>query len=150
MSATQITESATLLATFHVRQTLCALDASSVQEVIRFRVPTPIRHAPAEILGVINLRGKIVTLLDVGLMLGFKAAALGPESRIFIIEDRSEFLGLLVDSVAGVIELEDQTVDLLPTNMPAAQANYFRGVHRNGGRVIALLNVTAILAEGRS
>ena len=55
-----------LLATFFVRDALCALDASRVQEVIRVETVTLVRHAPAEVAGVINLRGKIVTLLDLG------------------------------------------------------------------------------------
>jgi purine-binding chemotaxis protein CheW len=58
----QQTAQTVLLATFFVRNALCALDASVVQEVIRPGSVTPVRHAPAEVCGVINLRGKIVTL----------------------------------------------------------------------------------------
>ena len=62
----------TLLATFYVRDALCALDAAGVQEVIRLTSVTPVRQASPEIAGVINLRGKIVTLLDTGLILGLR------------------------------------------------------------------------------
>lgn len=150
MSERKLTGTATLLATFHVRQALCALDAASVQEVIRFRPPTPIRHAPPEILGVINLRGKIVTLLDLGRILGFGPASAGTESRIFIVEDRGEFLGLLVDSVEGVIEAEAETCGPLPANVPPSQARFFRGVHRSNGHVITLLDASEIFSEGRA
>lgn len=136
-----------LLATFYVRDALCALDAAGVQEVIRVDSVTSVRHAPAEVVGVINLRGKIVTLLDLGTILGFGKSVATRESRIFIIEDRSEFLGILVDSVSEVIEVEPGPGESLPVNIPAAQARFFQGVRRAGGRVVAILNTTEVLNE---
>ena len=53
-----------LLATFFVRDALCALDAAGIQEVIRLGALTPVRHAPAEVTGILNLRGKIVALVE--------------------------------------------------------------------------------------
>ena len=71
---------------------------------------TPVRHAPAEVLGIVNLRGKIVTVVDLGLRLGFPKAVAGGDSRIFIMEDRNEFIGLLVDRVDEVVEVERDAV----------------------------------------
>jgi len=138
-----------LLATFFVRDALCAVDAAGVQEVIRVESVTPVRHAPAEVAGVMNLRGKIVTLLDLGMILGFGRSDVTRESRVFIIEDRGEFLGVIVDRVGEVIEVEDGHADSLPVNIPPAQARFFRGVCRKGGRVIALLNPGEVLNERR-
>jgi purine-binding chemotaxis protein CheW len=152
MVATEIEPGAqtVLLTTFFVREALCALDASGVQEVIRVDSVTAVRHAPDEVTGVINLRGKIVTLLDLGMILGFGKSAVTRESRVFIIEDRNEFLGVLVDRVSEVIEIEPGQVDALPVNIPAAQAHFFRGICRAGGHVIALLNPREVLNECRS
>jgi purine-binding chemotaxis protein CheW len=136
-----------LLATFLVREALCALDAAGVQEVIRVQSITPVSHAPEEVAGVINLRGKIVTLLDLGRILGFEKSAISRESRVFIIEDRNEFLGVLVDRVGEVIEVERKQYDSLPLNIPPAQARFFTGICRNGGHVIALLNAREVLNE---
>src|ERR1700735_2682115 len=86
-----------LLATFFVRDALCALDATGVQEVIRLGPVTRVRDAPQEVPGIVNLRGKIVTIIDLGLRLGFPKAVPGIESRVFIMEDQGEFIGLLVD-----------------------------------------------------
>src|ERR1700729_1853297 len=107
MVETEIEQSAqtVLLATFFVRDALCALDAAGVQEVIRVDSVTRVRHAPDEVAGVMNLRGKIVTLLDLGMILGFGKSVVTRESRVFIIEDRNEFLGVLVDRVGEVIEV---------------------------------------------
>lgn len=139
----------TLLATFFVRDALCALDASGVQEVIRVESITSVRHAPPEVMGAMNLRGKIVTLLDLGVILGFGRSVVTRESRVFIIEDRNEFLGILVDSAGEVIELEPGKQELLPVNIPAAQARFFKGVCRAGGHVIAMLNPCEVLNESR-
>jgi purine-binding chemotaxis protein CheW len=136
-----------LLATFFVRDALCALDAAGVQEVIRLDSVSPIRHAPPEVAGVINLRGRIVTLLDIGLILGFAKTEPCPDSRIFIVEDRNEFLGLLVDRVGEVIEVEPDNGEALPVNIPPVRARFFQGVCRTGGRVIALLNTRELLTE---
>ncbi len=149
MLATLPEDSANLLATFQLRHALCGLNASAVHEVIRYQAPTPIRHAPPQILGVINLRGKIVTLFDLGLMLGFAPLHVTPDSRIFIVDDRGEFIGLVADRVEGVVEAERSDAGPLPANIPHAQARFFTHAYRNAGRTIAALDAREILAEGR-
>ena len=139
-----------LLATFYVQNALCALDASVVQEVIRPGSITPVRHSSPEVCGGINLRGKIVTLLDTGLILGFEPSVPGPDSRIFIVEDRNEFIGLLVSQVAEVIEMEPDREEPVPVNIPPARAKFFKSVCRTGGRLITILKPGDLLAEGRA
>ena len=142
------TGQADLLATFFVRDALCALDAASVQEVIRVGPVTPVHYAPGEVVGIFNLRGRIVTIVDIGQLLGFAAAIPGPDSRIFIIEDRNEFVGLLVDRVDEVVEVERQHWQAPPANVPWGQARFFQGVRRARGRVVTILDPGPILAEG--
>ena len=139
-----------LLATFFVRDALCALDAGGVQEVIRLGPVTPVRYAPEEVVGIVNLRGKIVTIIDLGLRLGFPKAVAGPDSRIFIMEDRNEFIGLLVDRVDEVVEVERDHWQPPPANVNSGQARFFKGVCRAGRRVITLLDAAQILAESTS
>jgi purine-binding chemotaxis protein CheW len=141
---------AVLLATFFVGNALCALDASEVQEVLRVDSVTPVWHAPAEVLGVMNLRGKIVTLLDPGIILGLGKSVATRESRVFILEDRNEFLGILVDRAGEVVEVERGQGESLPVNIPAAQARFFQQVCRAGGHVIAVLNPREVLNESKS
>jgi purine-binding chemotaxis protein CheW len=148
-TAAASTSQTLLLSTFYVRDALCALDASAVQEVIRVSSTTRVRHAPEEVTGVMNLRGKIVTLLDLGMMLGFGKSAVTRESRIFILEDRNEFLGILVDRVADVIECDPKGREALPLNIPAAQARFFESICRPAGTVIAILNSSEVLNEAR-
>jgi purine-binding chemotaxis protein CheW len=138
----------TLLATFFVRDALCGLNASGVQEVIRPGAITAAPHAPPDVAGIINLRGRIVSIVDAGMKLGYGATAPGPDTRVFIVEDHSEFLGLLVDRVGEVVEVETGAEEPMPANMRPAQSRYFNGVNRVGGRVIALLNSGKMLAAG--
>jgi purine-binding chemotaxis protein CheW len=137
-----------LLATFFVRDALCALDAAGIQEVIRLGPLTPVRHGPPEVVGIVNLRGKIVTILDLGLRLGFPKVVPSGASRIFIIEDRNEFVGLLVDRVDEVVEVEKDQWQAPPANVPGGQGRFFQGVYRTRGRVITVLDPGPILAEG--
>ncbi|MGB6945330.1 MAG: chemotaxis protein CheW [Bryobacteraceae bacterium] len=136
-----------LLATFFVRDALCALDATEVQEVIRLGPVTPVRYAPEAVLGIVNLRGKIVTIVDLGLRLGLPKAVPGADSRIFIMEDRGEFIGLLVDHVDEVVEIERERWQSPPANVNWGQAQFFKGVCRDRGRVITLVDASQILAE---
>jgi len=137
-----------LLATFFVRDALCALDAAGIQEVIRLGPLTPVRHSLPEVTGILNLRGKIVTILDLGMRLGFSPAVPDPASRIFIIEDRGEFIGLLVDRVDEVVEVERGQLQAPPANVRGGQGRYFQGVYRTAGRAITVLDPGPILAEG--
>ena len=139
---------AVLLATFFVREALCGLDAAGIQEVIRLGPLTPLRHGPPDVAGIINLRGRIVTILDLGLRLGFPKAVPSGESRIFIIEDRNEFVGLLVDRVDEVVEAERDRWQPPPANVKGAQGRFFLGVYRTRGRAIAVLDPAPILLEG--
>jgi purine-binding chemotaxis protein CheW len=151
MTLTETTDGARrtiLLATFFVRDTLCALDAAEVQEVIRFGPVTPVPHGPEEVVGIVNLRGKIVTLIDLGLRLGFSRSRPGRDTRTFIIEDRNEFIGLLVDRVDEVVEVERDHWQPLPANVKPEQARLFKGICRSRGRVITLIDADLVLAEG--
>lgn len=139
---------ATLFAAFSVRDGHYALDAAGIQEVIRLGPLTKVRHAPAEVAGVMNLRGKIVTVVDLGLRLGLPKAVYGNDSRVMILENRGEFIGLLVDQVDDVMEVEPGEWEPLPANLSAGQARFFQGVCRDKGRIISILDADRILTQG--
>jgi purine-binding chemotaxis protein CheW len=144
------TGQANLLATFAIRNANCAIDAAGVQEVIRLGALTEVRRAPREVLGIVNLRGRLVTILDPGLILGLERAIPGPDSRVFIIEDRNEFIGLLVDRVGEVVEVDPEQIEPPPANVGAAQSRFFKGVHRVGSHVITLVDIDLVLSADGS
>lgn len=138
---------AMLLATFLVHDALCGLDAAAIQEVIRLGPLTPVRHAPQSVAGIVNLRGKIVTVIDLGLRLGLPANVRSPASRIFIMEDGNEFIGLLVDRVDEVVEADPTQLQPPPANLSSGQSHFLKGVCRAGNRVVTLLDAAAVLGE---
>lgn len=139
-----------LLATFFVRSALCAIDAARVQEVIRLGAITRVRRSAKAILGIINLRGRIVTVLDAGLPMGLPPIEPTPEARVFIIEDRGEFVGLLVDRVGEVVEIDEGLLEPLPGNLSVLQGRYLKGVYRALDRVIALVQVEEVVGCGEA
>ena len=124
-----------------------AIDAASIQEVIRLGPLTVVERAPAEVAGIMNLRGKIVTLLDLGMKLGYGKVVAVPKTSVLIVESGGEFIGLLVDRVEEVLSVEAGQWEPLPANTPAAQARYFHAVCRQAGRVLTVLDTERVLSE---
>jgi purine-binding chemotaxis protein CheW len=147
-----VTDSAILLATFSVNEGMFAIDASRIQEIIRPRAMTRVPHACGAIMGVINLRGRIVTIFDTARLLAdgvgaFDTITPGPENRIIIVNSQSEFVGLMVERVTEVLEAEAGTAEPAPANVGTDRALLFSEVYRVHGRVVSLLNTDAVLAS---
>jgi purine-binding chemotaxis protein CheW len=136
-----------LIATFHVRGTTCGVDAMKVQEVIRVSKVTTVHHASDQIVGIINLRGKIVTVIDLGMALGLGRLTMGPESRAFIVECQGEHVGLLADSANDVVAANPEEITPPPANMRGVQSRFFDGVYQTPGGLIAILNVASVLGQ---
>ncbi len=141
-----VADSTTLLATFAVKDVMYAIEASRVQEVIRPRAMTRVPHAGGGVLGVINLRGRIVTIFDAGMLLGVGASDADRGSRVIIVHSRAEFVGLMVERVAEVLETESGASAPVPANLAPERAGICREVYRVNERVIALLDTEALLA----
>ena len=149
MTAGQITTSAQtmLIATFKVNGTMCGVDAMKIQEVIRIDHVTRVRHASGQIVGIINLRGKIVTLIDMGVALELGQLIRGPESRAFIVEHEGEHVGLLADCAGEVVAANPEAIVPPPANMQGVQSRFFEGVYQSNSGLIAILNVAAVLSQ---
>jgi purine-binding chemotaxis protein CheW len=145
--ARPIEETTTLLATFYVRDVHCALPTLAVQEVIRPGRNTRVPHGPGCVVGIINLRGKIVTIVDLARKLDLGETRDTEDTRALIVEWKGEFVGLLVDRVADVREIRPDSVASAPANVRGAQGRFFEGVHEADGRLLAILSVEEVLAE---
>jgi purine-binding chemotaxis protein CheW len=139
-----------LLVSFWVCGSLFALDAGVVQEVIRVAAPTRLFRAPEDVVGVINLRGRIVTVLDLANRLGLGRHTPGPENRVFILENRREHVGLLVDRVADVVEVARTALKPSPANVAGEQGRFFNGVFHSGEHLITLLDSARVLSDEES
>ena len=108
---------------------------------------TVVYHAPDYVFGIINLRGKIVTVLDLETKLGLLTHPVGEESRIIIVDWNHEQVGLLVEVVAEVISLSEDQIDPIPLNISEGLSSYLTGVCSNENRLIGILNLEKVLAE---
>jgi len=141
-------ERATEYVTVMIGEQLFGLPILRVQDVFVPERLTRVPLAPPEIAGILNLRGRIVTLIDMRCRLGLKARA-GDGSQMAIgVESRGESYGFLVDNVGEVRKLDDAKREPNPVNLDAGLARVAAGIHRLEGQLLILVDVDRILDIG--
>lgn len=138
-----------LVATFMVDDRYYGISTTRVREVVRIGEITPVHHSPDFIIGIMNLRGRIVTVVDLGRKLCLNRVEVNAHSRIFIADWCQEHVGLLVDRVGEVVPFEEADLLPAPENLPASQAGMLQGVFHSGKLLIGLLKLDAILDDSR-
>ena len=118
------------------------IDIMSVREIRGGTRATPLPHAPTFMRGVINLRGRVVPLLDLRSRLSLPAPPPDSESRVVLVESQKRRIGLLVDGVERVVQLAQSA--MLPADAEDEAAEV-RGLYSEDGRKIRLLDLTAVL-----
>ena len=136
-----------LVATFHLGSDggFFGIDATLIQEVVMVGELTPVRHAPEFVAGIRNLRGKIITVIDLCARLGIGMVEIDSESRILIADWKGEPVGLLVDQVADAVAIGADLLEPSPPNLHGIQMQKLLGVFRSGERLAALLDLAAVL-----
>ena len=136
-----------LLTVFAFDEALFAVDAMRVQEIIRVGAITPVHHAPAHVLGIINLRGNVVTVIDTGQRFGLSSAPVTDNTRIVIIEADKQVVGILVDSVAEVVYLRQSEVETAPNVGNEESAKFIQGVCNKNGELLILVELDKMMSE---
>lgn len=134
-----------LAITFLLGDSVFGIDASDVQEVVKVDQITPVHHAPSYVVGIRNLRGRIVTVIDLGARLELGAIEITPNSRILIVICDDESIGLLVDCVNDTISTDAKDIAPPPPSLQGARSRYLLGVYRGGGRLVSLIDLAMIL-----
>src|ERR1043166_5306544 len=124
---------------------LFGLPISRVQDVFLPERLTRVPLAPPEIAGVLNLRGRIVTAVDLRVRLGMPPRTDGRPPMAVGIELKGESYGLLIDSVGEVMRLANGTREANPVNLDARLARVSAGVHRLEGQLLVILDVDRVL-----
>ena len=123
-----------------------ALELLKVQEVVRPATLLPLRGAAPHMLGVMNLRGQVVPVIDLGLYLGRRAVDVDATTRIVVLEEHGEILGLRVTAVEDVANLTDQQIESPDNARVGRMSNpLFRGVARLNECAVILLDASRIL-----
>jgi len=124
---------------------LFGLPILRVQDVFAPERLTKVPLAPAEIAGVLNLRGRIVTLIDMRRRLGLGQREDNNPAMAVGVESRGESYGLLIDSVGEVLKLDDIAREPNPTNLDPRLASVSTGIYRLEGQLLMVLDVDRVL-----
>lgn len=138
------------LVTFRVADALFGVEVTAIREVFLPQAMTPTPLARPEITGVLNLRGRIVTMICARRRLGLPPrSADGRPSMAIGVDHRGDSYGVLVDSVDEVLRLPATGVEPNPANLDPRWAAVSRGVHRLDGRLLVALDLEALLDFGQ-
>lgn len=123
-----------------------ALPIERIIEIISPRPATRVPNADPTVLGIISLRGTIVSILDIRRKLGHQpVSAAGPDSRIIVVENDGETAGFLVDRVQRVVRIEPSQVGSHPVVTASEQSEYIRGVFQHAQKLSILLDLERLL-----
>ena len=130
--------------TFRVGQMFCGLEVVQVQEVIRFQSMTRVPLAPAEVHGLINLCGQIVTAIDMRTRMGLPHLDDELPMNVILTGDYGA-VSLLVDEIGDVIEVEDELFEHPPNTLGRDVRELVRGVYKLDGQLLLILDATAAI-----
>jgi purine-binding chemotaxis protein CheW len=133
------------LVTFHLDHDLYGVEVEQVVEVNRDLIWTPIPGAAPYVRGAANLRGHIVTIVDLRKILDYDERPEDLAKTVIIVNSRDELVGILVDRIADVVEADRSLIESAPRNMPQTQARCLSGVLKIEGGLISLLDLNAAL-----
>ncbi|MCB2214683.1 chemotaxis protein CheW [Desulfofustis glycolicus] len=134
------------LATFYVGDALCGMDILKIQEINKLTQMTKVPQAPEYVIGILNLRGQIVTIIDLGKKIGLGETEINQDSRNIIVNDSSGHVGLLVRQISDVVSADMERRESAPANMHGIQGDFFTGVYKTEQTLIGILDVDKVLS----
>ncbi|MCA9213451.1 MAG: purine-binding chemotaxis protein CheW [Planctomycetales bacterium] len=135
------------VATFRVENLLLAIDVDVVQEINRHLNITEVPHAPENVRGVINLRGEVVTVVDMRTILGLPRGEVTRDCRNVVIHSEGELIGLIVDQIADILTIPIREIDPPPANVDGVEGRFFKGVYTMDNGIAVLLDVQGALSQ---
>ncbi len=135
--------------TFRLGDEVYGVNVMQVQEVLRVTEIAPVPGAPEYVLGIINLRGNVVTVIEARKRFGLAAKEADDSTRIVILEVDNQVIGILVDSVAEVVNLHASEIETTPNlgNADNPNAKYIQGVRSREDSILILIDVNKLLSE---
>jgi len=131
---------------FQVGRETYGVPITSLHEIVRVPEITAVPDAPDYLEGVINLRGKIVSVMDLRKRFGEKQATVRKQNRILVVEHAGRLAGLIVDSASEVLKIPAEAVEAPPAVFQEGGLNCVSGLGKIGGRLIVLLEMNKLLA----
>lgn len=146
--AEALTDSGSLqCVTFTLEDETYGIDVMQVQEVLREVEIAPVPGAPHFVIGIINLRGNVVSVIDARSRFGLQSKESDDMTRIIVIEAQQQIIGILVDSVAEVVDIESDEIDSAPVVGNAETSKYIDGVVSRGEKLLILVDLNKLLTK---
>jgi purine-binding chemotaxis protein CheW len=133
------------LVVFRLEREEYAVPIELVREVVRVTDITRVPHAPPHVRGVMNLRGRILPVVETRSRLGLASAELSPASRVVVVEVGRRTVGMLVDGVGQVTRLSERNITAAPEEVRSTAAEAVTRVGRVGERLLILLDLERLL-----
>ena len=127
--------------TFFLGETYLGIDVLRVREILVRQNMTPVPKSPRSVLGLINLRGQIVTAVDLRDRMGMGSLDEVEEPMNVVIRTKEGPVSLLVDAVGDVMSVSDKTLEPTPDNVSGPARKFVSGVHKLDGKLLAVLDV---------
>ena len=135
------------LVTFSIGEEEFGVDILKVQEIIRTMEITKVPRAPDFVEGVINLRGKVIPIIDLRRRFGLESRPHDKHTRIIVIEINNMIVGFVVDSVSEVLRIPANTVEPPPPVVAGLESEYISGVGKLEDRLLILLDLDRLLSN---
>ena len=133
--------------TFTLEGEVYGINVMQVQEVLRETEVAPVPGAPHYVIGIINLRGNVVSVIDARTRFGLMTKENDDLSRIIVIEASSHTIGILVDSVAEVVDISRSEIETAPNVGNDETSKYIDGVVSRGEELLILVDLNKLLSE---
>lgn len=133
--------------TFKLENETYGINVMQVQEVLRNTEIASVPGSPLHVMGIINLRGNVVTVIDTRCCFGLSAVEPDDSTRIVIIESDKQVIGIQVDSVAEVVYLRQSEIDNTPNIGTKESERYIQGVCHREDELIILVDLDKLLTE---
>ena len=130
---------------FKVGRETYGIPITALHEIVRVPEITAVPDAPAYLEGVINLRGKIVSVVDLRKRFGKPSTSLDRHSRILVVEHRGRLAGMIVDSASEVLKIPESEIEAAPAVMQEGGLDCVTGLAKYQGRLIILLDLRKVL-----
>jgi purine-binding chemotaxis protein CheW len=138
------------LVTFEVAQEEFAVDILAVHEINRMMELTRVPQSPPDVEGVINLRGKIIPVVDLRRRFGMPASEKTEANRIIVVEVHKRVIGFIVDRVHEVLRIDASIVEPAPAMVCSIRSEFIAGVGKLQDRLLILLDIAKLFAEQES
>ncbi len=130
---------------FYLGDALMGVSIDQVEEINHHHDLTPVPHAPACVRGVMNLRGRVVTVIDLRTILGLEPGVISRQTCNVVVRSQAEQIGLLVDRVGDVVRAPRRSIEPPPANVDGADGRFFRGVCKLEEGLLVILDVEQVL-----